>query len=197
MEHRIIETGKMIVTLNKDSVFKHFKISYGFKKRFETEKKALQLLHDIEGIPKLIKFSDRTYYLEMTRVEGENVKLFSEDTLRALKSKMNKTIQYGVARHALPLRDVLVNAKGEVGIVDFERATIRQNTTWLIWLVAVWVTKFHTYRFIYRYNKVLLTKGEIIIVRTGTTFRSIFNGYKFIRNGVRDFYRNSFKVIPS
>jgi len=196
MKEKVVSTKKMTVEINSDSVTKNFKPSFGYKKRYQTEKKALNLLQELEGIPKIISFSDDTVSITMTKIDGENTTHFSDKSLHDLKSKMRSTIELGVARHSLPARDLLIDMNQNVGIVDFERATIKKDSLNIIWKMATLVTKFHTYRFIYKHNADLLETSELKFVENGLIIRKIFNFYKEIRNFVRNSYRNMFKIQP-
>ena len=196
MKEKVVSTKKMKVEINSDSVTKNFKPSFGYKKRYQTEKKALNLLQDIERIPKILSFSDDSVSITMTKIDGENATHFSDQTLRDLKTKMLSTIEHGVARHSLPVRDLLVDTNQNIGIVDFERASIKEDTPNIIWKVATLVTRFHTYRFIYRHNPNVLEPNELKLVENGLFVRKIFNFYKEIRNSIRNSYRKLFKIQP-
>ncbi len=159
MKERIISTKKMIVIINSDSVTKKFKKSYGYKKRYNTEKKALNLLSELNGIPKILSFSDETTSLTVSKLEGKTVSEFSDKILIDLKSKMFSIIELGVARHSFPERDIIVDNNQNIGIVDFERATIKEDSWLITWNIASLVAKFHTYRLIFRHNPNLLSVG--------------------------------------
>lgn len=196
MKEKVVSTKKMTVEINSDSVTKNFKPSFSYKKRHQTEKKALNLLEKLEGIPKIISFSDANVSITMTKIEGENAVHFSDKSLHDLKSKMLSNIELGVARHSLPARDLLIGTNQNVGIVDFERATIKEDSLSLVWKIAILVTRFHTYRFIYKHNAHLLETRELKFVQNGLFIRNIFNFYKKIRNFVRNYYRDLFKLEP-
>ena len=132
----------------------------------------------------------------MTKIDGENAAHFSDKTLHDLKSKMLSTIELGVARHSLPSRDLLIDINQNVGIVDFEMASIKEDSLDIIWKVATLVTRFHTYRLIYKHNANLLDSTELRFVENGLFIRKIFNFYKEIRNFIRNSYRNLFKIEP-
>ncbi len=194
MKEKTVSTSKMNVVINANCVVKTFKISFGYKKRYLTEKRALNLLSTLEGIPKILSFSNETPSLTITRLNGINTSYFSDKALLNLKSKMYAIIKLGVARHSLPIRDVLVDNNDIVGIVDFERATIKEDSWNITWHIASLVAKFHVCKFIFKQNPHLLTITELIFVKRGLFFRRIFNKYKKLRNLIRNFYRNLFKL---
>lgn len=196
MKEKVASTKKMTVEINSDSVTKNFKPSFGYKKRYQTEKKALNLLQELEGIPKIISFSDDIVSITMTKIDGENTAHFSDKSLYDLKSKILSTIELGVARHSLPARDLLIDMNKNVRVVDFERATIKEYSLNIIWKMATLVTKFNTYRFIYKHNADLFETSELKFIENGLIIRKIFNFYREIRNFVRNSYRNMFKIQP-
>ena len=179
----------MLVTVCDDFVMKEFKPVPGFKKRFSTEKEALRLLRGVNGIPTLILHSDKDHYLKISRLNGENCEQFSDNALIQLRNIVGETIKRGVARHSLPIRDILVDKDDIVSIVDFERATLKNRSFFPFWLAATLVTKFHMIRFIYNQNPKLLSASERVSVWIGLFFREIFNVYQVIR----DFIRNTFR----
>jgi len=192
MSEFIVSTSKMSVELNDDFVLKTFKPVYGFKKRFETEKQALILLEGTKGVPQLLSFSDEEHFLKISRLNGKSRMQYSDKTLKQLKFIINETIRKGVARHSLPLRDILVDEKDNTGVVDFERATLKKNCFFIFWYAATLVTRFHLIRFIYDQNSKLLTYSEGFLVRIGLFFRKIFAVYQMIRDAIRNAYRKSF-----
>jgi hypothetical protein len=182
----------MSVELYDDFVLKRFKPVYGFKKRYYTEKQALGLLKEINGVPKILSYSDQEYFLKISRLKGEPCMQYSKNALQKLRSIMNETINNGVARHSLPLRDIILDEEDNVGVVDFERATLKKNCFFVFWYIATLVTKFHVIRFIYNQNANLLSLTESILVKTGLFFRKIFNVYQLIRDAIRNSYRKFF-----
>ena len=182
----------MSVELHDDFVLKKFKPVYGFKKRYNTEKQALGLLEGINGVPKILSYCDEEYFLKISRLEGSPCMQYSKKALQQLRSIIDDTIENGVARHSLPLRDIILDEKDNVGVVDFERATLKKNCFFIFWFAATLVTKFHVIRFIYNQNAKLLTLTERVLVRIGLLFRKIFNLYQVIRDAIRNGYRKYF-----
>lgn len=192
MSEKIVATKKMSVILHDDYVMKEFKPVHGFKKRFFTEKKALQFMADVEGVPKLLDYSDKEYFLKISRLAGDNREEFSDNALSELRSIIENTINSGVARHSLPIRDILVDENDKVGVVDFERATLKNDSIGPFWYASKLVTKFHMIRFIYFQNPKMLSGSERLSVRIGLFFREIFNVYQVIRDAIRKTYRKIF-----
>lgn len=187
-----MSTKKMSVILHDDYVMKEFKPVHGFKKRFFTEKKALISMEGIDGVPKLLSHSDTEFFLKISRLVGDNAEKFSDKALLELREIMENTISKGVARHSLPIRDILVDDDDKVGVVDFERATLKNESFFLFWYASTMVTKFHMIRFIYNQNPKILSASERILVRIGLFFREIFNVYQVIRDAIRRTYRKIF-----
>ncbi len=196
MKEKAFLTAKMDVIIYDDFVLKTFKKSFGYKKRYLTEKKVLDLLYSIEGIPKILSFSNEIPRLKITRLNGNNVTHFSDRALLNLKSKLYTILKLGVAIHSLPIRDILVDENDIIGIVDFERATIKEESWKITWHIAYLVSKFHICKFIFKQNHNLLTINELKFVNRGLFLRRIFKKYMKIRNVIRDFYRNKFNLKP-
>lgn len=197
MEEKIINTNKMKVVIYNNYVLKIFKKTYGYKKRYLIEKKALNLLDGVAGVPKILSFSDKDFNITITRISGTNSEHFSNNELKQLKAIMIKTIKLGVARHSLPNRDILIDKNGNVGIVDFERATLKKDSLIIVWYIASLVTKFHVFKFISQHNYKLLTTGESIFVQFGFSIKKVFSYYKLVRNNIRNLYRDILKVVPN
>lgn len=196
MSKNVVSTKKMKVVISTSSVTKEFKKSFGYKKRYQTEKRALNKLSGLDGIPKVISFSDESKTLKITRLDGDPASEFSDKALLDLKSKILATIRLGVARHSLPVRDIIIDKNQNVGIVDFERATIKEDSWSIIWRVATLVTRFHLYRLIFKHNPDLLTADELKQLRQGLFIRRIFNFYAEIRDFIRNSYRDLLKIEP-
>ncbi|MDN3643480.1 hypothetical protein QWY87_12260 [Lutimonas halocynthiae] len=182
----------MSVELHDDFVIKRFKPVYGFKKRYYTEKQALGLLKGINAVPKILSYSDEEYFLKISRLKGDPCMQYSKKALEQLRSIIDETINNGVARHSLPLRDIIIDEKDNVGVVDFERATLKKNCFFVFWYAATLVTRFHVIRFIHNQNANLLSFTESVLVKTGLFFRHIFNVYGLIRDAIRNSYRKFF-----
>ena len=175
MRKNIVSTKKMKVIIGTSSVTKEFKKSFGYKKRYQTEKRALKKLSKLDGIPKILSFSDESKTLKITRLNGNPASEFSDKVLLDLKILTLSTIALGVARHSLPVRDIIIDKNQKVGIVDFERATIKEDSWSPIWRVSTLVTRFHLYRLIFKHNPDLLSANELKLLRQGLFIRRIFN----------------------
>ena len=192
MSEKVVSTKKMSVILHDDFVMKEFKPVHGFKKRFFTEKKALISMEGLAGVPKLLQYSDTEFFLKISRLKGDNIEQFSDKALLELRAIIENTIASGVARHSLPIRDILVVEDDKVGVVDFERATLKNESIGPFWFASKLVTKFHMIRFIYFQNPKILSSSERVFVRIGLFFREIFNVYQVIRDAIRRTYRKIF-----
>lgn len=189
MNYQVFETIKMKVERNDDHIIKTFKPVHGFQKRYQAEKAALKLLNDIEGIPKILEVCDEVPSIKMTLLPGKEVNELSMEQAREVKRIISAGIESGVARHSLPLRDILGNGSGKVGIVDFERVTIRDKSDPVTWHVARKVAFFHLARLLYEHQPSLLSKKDKMAVTTGFKVRSVFKKYMIIRDAVRNRYR--------
>ena len=193
MSQTIVSTKKMVVTIGDEFVLKEFKPVPGAKKRYYTEKEALHLIRGVHGVPKLVSYSDKDYHLKISRLNGEGCEKFSDSALMQIRHIIEETIKRGVARHSLPLRDILVDKDDNVSIVDFERATLKNGSFSLFWFASTLVTKFHLCRLINNQNPELLSVKERNFVRIGIFFREIFNVYQLIRDFIRNTYRKNKK----
>lgn len=186
----IYETGKMYVSIGDKEVTKTFKKRPRYKKRFTREKKALQRLKGLEGFPQLISYHDCT--VVMSRVTGINQEQLSSQNLKALRLLVENMLEAGVARHAIPERDLLIDAN-KVSMVDFERVTLRRHRFSPDWLFAKKVTRFHLLRLINNHDSQLLTEHEKKELKTFTDVRSKLQKLKKIRTWARKFIRSKAK----
>ena len=182
----VYETKKMRVSIYETVVVKKFKQHRGYKKRYANEKKALQLLEAVDGIPKVIAYSDSDHALTISRLKGTNRERIPDNSLLKLRKMMDKTIELGVARHSLPPRDILVDEDENVGVVDFERVSIRKYALSPIWLIAKQVSKFRVIKLIYQHNLQVLTDEELRIFRSRQIIQRRFDKYRVIRDKVRN-----------
>ena len=121
------------------------------------KKESLIRMQDVKGTPNLVDYQDDRCVLVMSRLPGSMPETLSEDNLLKLIDIVNQMIASGVARHSMPIRDVLVSDSGEVSLVDFERSTLRSSFWRLDWYIAIKVTHYHLYRLIYQFAPHLLT----------------------------------------
>jgi hypothetical protein len=105
--------------------------------------------------------------------------------LTAIREIIYSTLQRGVARHSLPIRDILSSGKGEVGIVDFERVSLKKPYDPITWFVAKRVTLFHLNRLIFEHQPHLLSPNERFAVSSGFKIRKFFRKYMLVRDLIR------------
>lgn len=184
----VYETHKMKVSIYASVVVKEFKQDRGYKKRYANEKKALQLLETVDGIPKLLSYSDADHTLTMSRLKGTSRSQIPDQSLLMLRSIIDKTIALGVARHSLPTRDILVDEDGNVGMVDFERVSIRRHILSFVWLIAKQVSKSNVIRLIHRHNSALLTDKELKIFSRQQTIYRRFCAFRVFKNKIRNMF---------
>ncbi|QKX16270.1 hypothetical protein [Microbulbifer sp. YPW1] len=166
------ETRKILLKVGTKSVTKYFKQRPGVQRRYRVEKSALQRLRGVVGFPQLIRTADTSLLLEMSRLPGASVKSLSERNLRDLAAIVEKMLAAGVARHSLPLRDILVDPEGNVGLVDFERATLRSRIWRPDWSIAKAVTRYHLYRLFAEQQPQLLNPEQWRLVNIGGKLRN-------------------------
>ncbi|MGR5062376.1 hypothetical protein [Photobacterium sp. DNB22_13_2] len=191
MSISVYETSKMHVSIGEKEVIKTFKKRPGYKKRFKREKKALQRLKGVDGFPQII--SHRNSTVVMSRVAGGNQEQLSNQSLKELRVLVNNMLEAGVARHAIPERDLLID-DNKVSMVDFERITLRSHRLSPGWLFAKKVTKFHLLRLISNHNSQLLTDDEKKELETFTNVRSKLQKLKKIRSSIRQVARTKPKA---
>lgn len=186
---QIYQTKKMRVEIGEFSVVKIFKIKPGSNKRYKCEKEALQRFKGTNGLPELLNYSDQQTRLVMKRLPGKNVEKYSDEHLLRIRELINEALRLGVARHSLPDRDILVNGN-DVGIVDFERISLR-SFAWLpIWKMAKYVTQFHVSRLISRHNPNLLSATEQRVLKVGLLIYKPFKNLRLAIKPYRARWRN-------
>lgn len=166
------ETRKVLLKVGTESVTKYFKQRPGVDRRYRVEKSALQRLRGVTGFPQLIRTADTSRLLEMSRLPGASVKALSERNLRDLSAIVEKMLSAGVARHSLPLRDILVDAEGNIGLVDFERATLRTRIWRPDWSIAKTVTRYHLYRLFAEQQPQLLNPEQWKLLNLGRKLKN-------------------------
>ncbi len=182
---KIYETNKMLVEISEDTVKKTFKVHPKHVKRYTTEKKALQRLVGENGFPQLLATDDADKTIVMSKLLGENQEQLSDLAIENLRSLVHNMLQAGVARHALPERDLLVTKGQEVNMIDFERITLRRFSWSPIWIVAKNTTTFNLLRLINQHNPSLLSKKELATLAMHTKTRSGLQILKKVRNAFR------------
>jgi len=157
----IYETKKMLVVIEPNCVVKTFKKEKDYKKRYLREKTALQRLKGYEYFPELLSFDRKNTSLKMTRLKGCQPESLSVEQVVMLREMVSNMLERGVSRHAMPIRDLLANNNKELGMVDFERITLRGAKWSPIWWVAKKVSNYHLYRIINTYQPQELTDEEV------------------------------------
>ncbi len=156
----IYETNKMLLKIGENTVTKFFKPKSHAGRRYFIEKEALSRLKGIPGTPELVFGDDTHRTIEMTRLPGRAAENLSAANVQALSTIVDNMLQVGVARHSMPIRDIVVDNQGNLGLVDFERATLRKSRWRLDWLIAKQVSYYHLYRLIYEYQPQLLSPRQ-------------------------------------
>ncbi|MBR9729029.1 hypothetical protein ACFOD0_14160 [Shewanella intestini] len=159
----VYETNKMRVELSHFSVTKQFKKVGNSLARYHLEKKALQRLAHQKFFPEIIQLDDESNVIEMSRIPGQQPDSLSVEHVNTLRKMIDTMINKGVARHAIPIRDLLVDGDN-IGMVDFERVTLRHLKYSPIWYVAEKVTYYHLYRLIQKYQPQALTPSEMKVL---------------------------------
>lgn len=167
----IYETNKILLKIGHDNVTKLFKPKSTTRRRYRTEKEALSRLRGIPGVPQLIHSDDNTYTLEMSRLPGESASQLSEGNLIDLAWIVERILDAGVARHSMPIRDIVIDQRGRIGLVDFERATLRPRWWRPDWPVAKLVFRYHLYRLISEHQPQMLDATQRNIVNLGKRLR--------------------------
>ena len=152
----IYETNKMLLEISDDVVTKFFKPSSGYKNRYRQEKEALLRMEHVDNVPRLIKAKDLNTTLFMSRLPGRSVTELSEINLSDLTKIVTQMLAAGVARHSMPIRDILVDEQGLLSLVDFERSTLRYQTWRPDWIIAKKVTQYHLSRLISEHQPQLI-----------------------------------------
>jgi len=109
---KVYETTKMYVKVGDDTVTKTFKKARNSKIRYGREKRAFECFKGLEGFPQLISFDDETFTLVMSRLPGEMPTSLDEDQVIQLRRLVEEMLAQGVARHAIPVRDLLLSDAG-------------------------------------------------------------------------------------
>ncbi|RLV59251.1 hypothetical protein D5018_12940 [Parashewanella curva] len=174
INRRIYRTGKMYVEINQHNVIKRFLPQRDSLKRFKLEIYALKQLVDFKRVPKLINVNKNEMSFEMSRLPGIKPTCLSQSHIKQLKGIVNQLLSHGIARHALPLRDLLVDEKGKLYMVDFERITICRFKFSPVWLIAKAVTHSHVLRLIGQFQPQMLTRFQKIELISLLGLRQIF-----------------------
>lgn len=181
----IYETSKMRLEINATDVSKLFKPGSGAKQRYRREKEALLRMQQVNHVPRLLSFDDAHTKLIMSRMPGGSVKSLSEQNLTDLSEIVTQMLAAGVARHSMPIRDILLDDAGLLSLVDFERSTLCDQSWRPDWVVAKKVTHYHLTRLIAEHQPQMLTLEQQNNLDKAKKLKEIFNVFKRIRNYIR------------
>ncbi|MFC3022244.1 hypothetical protein ACFODT_00040 [Vibrio zhugei] len=169
----VYETNKMLLKIGDDIVTKFFKPKSSTPRRYAIEKEALSRLQGIAGIPVLYGVDDQKHVIRMSRLSGESAHTLSPEQIITLTTIVNNMLNAGVARHSMPIRDIVVDENGTLGLVDFERATLRRRSWSPIWRIARKVSLYHLYRLIAEHQPQMLSETQRKLVELGGKVRRI------------------------
>lgn len=181
----VYETKKMLVRIGPEEVSKTFKKTRKAETRYLIEKKAFEYLRGLEGFPQLLSVCDKTMTLKMSRLPGCRPESLGETQIVQLRLLIKKMLERGVARHAIPIRDLLVSEEGKVSLVDFERVTFRSFEYSPVWIIAKIVTKYHLYRLADNHHPGMLTGSQRFLLKSVNVIRSVGKPLRAKLNHVR------------
>lgn len=183
------ETNKMRVELGADRVVKVFKKRSGHRARYKREKQALQIMTGVKAVPGIVGHNDAIPQLETTRLPGRNVQHLTVEMLQQLRTIVDEMLDRGIARHSLPIRDLVVDDQGTVGLVDFERVTFRRFEWGLIWMIAKGITRFHLLWLYDSHQPDALSAKQRRIFAAGMKIRNSFTVFRKARSAIRKRWR--------
>ena len=170
----VYETNKVLLKIGHDRVVKLFKPqSKTRRRRFATEKEALSRLRGTPGVPELLRSDDSAFTLEMSRLPGEAAKQLSEGNLADLARIVEHALRAGVARHAMPIRDIVIDQHGRLGLVDFERASLHPGYWRPDWPIAKLVARYHLYRLMSEHQPQMLEAAQARLVAIGVRLKGL------------------------
>jgi hypothetical protein len=186
---KVYETTKMYVKVGDDTVTKTFKKARNSETRYGREKRAFECFKGLEGFPQLISFDDETFTLVMSRLPGEMPTSLDEDQVIQLRRLVEEMLAQGVARHAIPVRDLLLSDAGQLGMVDFERVSFRLFEISPIWKIGKIVSRYHLSRLINEYQPQMLSGSEKILLNLVNGIRSAGRPIKALKKKVCGLFR--------
>jgi len=189
IDHGVYKTNKTHVMICETQVTKTFLPSRYYKLRFRRESKSLALMANVNHVPKLIESDNEKCVLEMSRLTGETPSTLSEDNVKQLRRIVQEMLKSGVARHALPLRDILVDKEGRLGMVDFERVSLRFWKFSPIWLTACIVTRYHLCRLISGHQQQCLSANERLMLQCIHLIRAVLQPLKNLKKIIFKIFR--------
>lgn len=183
----IYETKKMLVVIEPSSVIKKFKKQKDYIRRYSREKIALQRLKGFDYFPELLSFDHADTSLKMSRLKGSQPQSLSVEQVVMLRKMVSNMLARGVSRHAMPIRDLLADNDKELGMVDFERTTLRGVKWSPIWWIAKKVSNYHLYRIINTYQPQELTEKEQQSLAKIDNIRTSLVKVKRLKNKIKSF----------
>lgn len=185
----VYETTKMYVEVGGETVTKTFKKARNSETRYAREKRAFECFKGLEGFPQLISFDDETFTLVMSRLPGKMPTSLDEDQVIQLRRLVGGMLAQGVARHAIPVRDLLLSDAGKLGMVDFERVSFRLFEISPIWKIGKIVSRYHLYRLINGYQPQMLSGSEKILLKIVNGISGAGRPIKALKKRVRGLFR--------
>jgi len=181
----IYNTEKMFLRIGEHLVTKHFKKSSDYLKRFDLERRSLLRLKQLDHVPDLVRVVEWDTTLHLSRLPGVSATSLTAENLIDLEKIVEQMLIAGVARHSMPIRDVLVDDRGEVSLVDFERSTLRSFRWSPIWLIATKVTRYHFLKLVEHHQPQMLTTDQCEQLRKAVAIRRYFLVFRKLRDFIR------------
>ncbi|MFS1438156.1 hypothetical protein [Shewanella sp. 10N.286.48.A6] len=126
----------------------------------------------------------------MSRLKGTAPETLSVKQIILLREMVANMLAQGVARHAMPVRDLLADSDENLGMVDFERITFRSFEWSPIWLIAKKVSHYHLYRLIRTYQPQQLTEQEYAFLAKTDTIRDYLMKLKPLKLKLKNMFKN-------
>jgi hypothetical protein len=185
VKNGVYETSKMRVEISSTTVSKTFKRTANANTRYQREIESLKRLSSLPHFPNLISFDDTKKDIKMSRLSGTQPKNLSQIQIELLRKMVVDMHEKGVARHAIPIRDLLSPNEHELGMVDFERVTLRSFRLSPIWLIAKKVSNYHLFRLIHTHQPQMLSEAEKRLFLKLHKFRKTLQLIKPLKNRLK------------
>jgi hypothetical protein len=183
-----VESPKNVVEVGATQVTKRYKPGFKGARRFHRELEALRRLAGIDGIPLVLAQTEFPMTLVASRIAGiplADCTSEGDAVFLRLRTLVAVMLLRGVARHSIPARDILVGPDSQVGMVDFERVSLRGWRFHPRWLVASMVTRFHLLRILGERAPHLLTARERRRLKLQWRLRNFFHVLIELRRWLR------------
>ncbi|WP_299688976.1 hypothetical protein [uncultured Vibrio sp.] len=185
----VYETSKMRVEIHDDVVIKTFKKGRNSQQRYTREKRALNLLLEKKGFPQVSECNDDLLQIVMSRLSGKRPETLTESQVYQLRKLVHELNANGISRHAMPLRDFIVDEDGNLGMVDFERVSFRGFRYSPIWYAALKVNQYNLLRLIMAHQPQELTTSESELFKKLLWLRNNLTKLKPLKNSVRNYFK--------